>query len=223
MDLRTGKTVVGKFGWKAGVANLFNFSGDAYKEEIGVTTPGWMRDSSGRLIDEENPPQGNASLLQYNPASNPNEPDVNDVQAFTDFMMLLAPPPRGTINSTVTAGATVFSHIGCADCHTPSLTTGTHPVAALSMKSFAPYSDFLLHDMGALGDGIVQGIARGTEMRTAPLWGLRSVTAFLHDGRSTTVEDAVLKHAGQGQHARDLFQQLNSTDRAALVAFLKSL
>jgi CxxC motif-containing protein (DUF1111 family) len=161
--------------------------------------------------------------LKFNPVASPNEPDVDDVQAFADFMTFLAPPPRGPITATVTAGEKIFSDIGCANCHSPSLTTGTNPVAALSLQSFAPYSDFLLHDMGSLGDGIVQGIARGSEMRTAPLWGLRNVTAYLHDGRATTLDDAILKHAGQGQHARDLFQQLNANDKAALIAFLKSL
>jgi CxxC motif-containing protein (DUF1111 family) len=223
MNLRTGRTVVGKFGWKAGSANLFDFSGDAFKEEIGVTTPGWVRDASGRTISEENPPQGNVSLLQFNPAPNPNQRDLRDVQAFTDFMVMSAPPPRGPITAAVTAGEKLFSDIGCAACHSPSLTTGTHPIAALSLKTFNPYSDFLLHDMGSLGDGIEQGIAKPTEMRTAPLWGLRNVTNYLHDGRATTLDDAILQHRGQGQHARDLFQQLNATDKSNLKAFLNSL
>jgi CxxC motif-containing protein (DUF1111 family) len=223
MDLRTGQTVVGKFGWKAGVANLLNFSGEAYKEELGVTTPGWVRDKDGRLIDEENPPQGNTSLLKSNPAMNPNDPDIDDVLAFTDFMTFLAPPPRGPIDSNVTKGQTVFVNIGCANCHVTYLVTGPSASGPLNMKTFYPYSDFLLHDMGSLGDGTVQGIARGSEMRTAPLWGLRMQKTYLHDGRSTTLDDAILQHKGQGQGAADKFRGLSSQDRAALMAFLGSL
>lgn len=222
-DLRTGRTVVGKFGWKAAGPNLLNFAGDAYKEEMGITSPGWIRDSNGRLIDEENPPQGIAFLLQFNPVESPNEEDLVDTQAFADFMALLAPPPRGAITAQVTTGDTVFTRIGCANCHTPTHMTGTSPVAAMSLKSYSPYSDFLLHDMGTLGDGIEQGIARGSEMRTAPLWGLRFQTAYLHDSRARTLDDAILGHRGQGQAAANAFRALNAADKAALLAFLRSL
>lgn len=222
-DLLTGLTVAGKFGWKAANPNLINFSGDAYKEEMGITSKGWKRDKDGRLIDEENPPQGNVALLAHNPVPSPNEPDLVDVIAFADFMRFLAPPPRGPINANVQAGEKVFAKIGCAACHTPSLMTGTHTVPALSMKSFAPYSDFLIHDMGSLGDGIEQGTAKGTEMRTAPLWGLRTQNALLHDGRARSIEEAIQMHRGQGQGASDKFRGLNATDKAALIAFLKSL
>ena len=222
-DLITGITVAGKFGWKAASPNLVNFSGDAYKEEMGITSKGWKRDKDGRSIEEENPPQGNAALLAHNPVASPNEPDLVDVIAFADFMRFLAPPPRGPINDTVKAGEKVFSNIGCANCHTPSLTTGTNASAALSLKTFAPYSDFLIHDMGSLGDGIEQGVARGNDMRTAPLWGLRTQTNLLHDGRAKSIEEAIQMHRGQGQSSADKFRNLSATDKAALMAFLKSL
>lgn len=222
-DLLTGVTVAGKFGWKAASPNLVNFSGDAYKEEMGITSPGWKRDKDGRSIAEENPPQGNAALLAHNPVASPNEPDLEDVIAFADFMRFLAPPPRGPINANVTAGEKVFTNIGCANCHTPSLTTGTNAVAALSLKTFAPYSDFLIHDMGSLGDGVEQGTARGTEMRTAPLWGLRTQPNLLHDGRAKSIEEAIQLHRGQGQTAADRFRNLSATDKANLLAFLRSL
>jgi CxxC motif-containing protein (DUF1111 family) len=223
MDLRTGRIVVGKFGWKAASPNLLNFAGDAYKEEMGITTPGWLSDADGRLIDEENPPQGNVSLLALNPVDDPNEENLDDVRAFADFMALLAPPQRGPVTAQVTAGDTVFRRIGCADCHAPTLVTGTNPVAALSLKSFNPYSDFLLHDMGTLGDGIEQGIARGSEMRTAPLWGVRFQRTLLHDSRAKSLDEAILQHRGQGKGAADRFRGLSATDRDALLAFLKSL
>ncbi len=90
-------------------------------------------------------------------------------------MSFLAAPPRlrGMAQAT-----RLFDQIGCTSCHVPALKTGASAVAALGFRSFRPYSDFLLHDMGDLGDGIEQGQATGREMRTAPLWGLR-LLAFL--------------------------------------------
>ena len=85
-------------------------------------------------------------------------------------------------------GELVFFAVGCAFCHVPTLVTGDNAVEALDHKAFHPYSDFLLHDMGALGDGIVQGQASGRDMRTAPLWGLRSAGRLLHDGIATRRE-----------------------------------
>jgi CxxC motif-containing protein (DUF1111 family) len=96
-------------------------------------------------------------------------------------------------------------------------------VASLSEATFHPYSDFLLHDMGSLGDGIVQGAALGSELRTAPLWGISAVTEFLHDGRATTLPQAILAHDGQARRARNAFAALSPQDQAALVAFLNSL
>jgi CxxC motif-containing protein (DUF1111 family) len=96
-------------------------------------------------------------------------------------------------------------------------------VAALSHRAFQPYSDFLLHDMGALGDGIVQGVATGRQMRTAPLWGLSAHPTYLHDGRAGTAEAAILAHAGQGSDSRDRYTRLGSAARLALLAFLRSL
>lgn len=222
-NMRTGRYAVGKFGWKAGIATLFDFAGDAYKDEMGITTPGWFRSGDGRLIDEENPPQGNAAVLEFNPATDPNEEDVLDIVLFNDFMSFLAPPPRGKETGATKQGEHVFSRIGCADCHVPTLYTGAHPSAALSFKSFHPYSDFLLHDMGSLGDGIEQGFGTGSQMRTAPLWGLRVQKSFLHDGRASTISDAILQHAGQGRFSKSRFEQLPAKDRSDLLAFLNSL
>ena len=213
LEIRSGLTRVGRFGWKAQVPTLFQFSGDAYLNEMGITNP---------EFPNENCPQGDCTLLTYNPL-----PDINDdgagVVAFNDFMTLLAAPPRGPVTFQALLGRVVFSRIGCDNCHTPTLVTGPSPVAALSRKVFAPFSDFLLHDMGALGDGIVQGNATGRQMRTAPLWGVRTRTALLHDGRATTIRDAIAAHEGQGRLARDRFIRLSVGERAALLAFLKSL
>ena len=144
--------------------------------------------------------------------------------ALTDFMTMLAAPPRGTITKDVTAGEEVFAEIGCARCHLPTIQTGPSPVAALDLTTFHPYSDFLLHDMGSLGDGIGQGDASGREMRTTPLWGIRSATRFLHDGSAGTVTAAILRHDGQGRASRDRFAwQLGPRRTELLLAFLRSL
>src|SRR5207244_2366533 len=113
--------------------------------------------------------------------------------------------------------------IGCASCHVRSLTSGPSDVAALRFRSFEPYSDFLLHDMGRLGDGIPQGHASGREMRTAPLWGLHLPTTYLHDGRATTVSDAILAHDGQARGARDRFAALRPDLQLRLLVLLRSL
>lgn len=235
-DLRTGKYRVGRFGWKAQLASLYDFSGDAYKDEMGITVAGFSTRNQpgvitpffpgddGRLLSEENAPQGDVGLLDYNPLNGPNEPDDEDLILFTDFMTFLAPPPAVTDNSPSTRrGIRTFEDIGCADCHVPTLRTGAHASRALRSKEFHPYSDFLLHDMGSLGDGIEQGIASGSEMRTAPLWGLRTQPAFLHDGRAATIEEAILAHDGQGKKASDRFRRLAKKKRQDLLEFLGSL
>ncbi len=101
--------------------------------------------------------------------------------------------------------------------------TGPNPVEALDRVEFRPYSDFLLHDMGGLGDGIEQGSATGREMRTAPLWGLRELPFYLHDGRARTVDEAVRLHDGQGRGARNRYLDLPAVRRRALLAFLDSI
>ena len=212
-NLSTNTQAVGKFGWKDQVPTLFQFSGDAYLNEMGITNP---------QFPDENCPNGDCSELAYNPM-----PGINDtgsgVQAFADFMTMLAPPPRGPITGDAIAGEFLFAAIGCGSCHTSTLITGANPTAALDRKVIHPYSDFLLHDMGPLGDGIVQGHAGGHDMRTAPLWGLRMVTRYLHDGRATTLEQAVIAHDGQARAARERFKRLEPADRARVIAFLKSL
>jgi CxxC motif-containing protein (DUF1111 family) len=210
-----GPNVVGRFGWKAQHSNLFGFTGDAYQNEMGVTTP---------LDPDENCPQGNCALLVANPAlTNPNDPDNSAIQAFTDFVTMLAPPPRGPVGPSEHAGHQIFLQIGCADCHRPTLLAGPSPFAAINGAPFHPFSDFLLHDMGALGDGIVQNQAGPRQMRTAPLWGLRFQPSLLHDGRTTSIPDAILQHDGQGRFARHQFSALGQQEQDQLVAFLKSL
>jgi CxxC motif-containing protein (DUF1111 family) len=213
MNLSTGRLSVGKFGWKAQVPSLLQFAGDALVNEMGITNP---------LFRSEVCPQGDCWALDYNPVPALND-DGRDVDALNDFMTLLAAPARGAITAEVLAGEQVFSQIGCASCHTPAIRTGPSAIAALDRVEFHPYSDFLLHDMGALGDGIEQGTASGREMRTQPLWGLRNATRFMHDAASRTLDDAVRRHEGQGAPSRDRFVALPADRMAQLLAFLRSL
>src|SRR5262245_11207564 len=172
-ETSTGQPAVGKFGWKGQVPSLFQFSGDAYLNEMGITNP---------EFPDESCPNGDCDLLGCNPFPEMND-DGEGVVLFTDFMTFLAPPPRGPVTVQAALGELVFHGIGCAGCHRPTLRTGPNPVGALNKVYFNPYSDFLLHDMGSLGDGITQNKATGKLMRTSPLWGLRKIETFLHDGR----------------------------------------
>jgi CxxC motif-containing protein (DUF1111 family) len=210
----TGGTGVGKFGWKNSNPTLLQFSADAYLNEMGITSP---------MFPDENCPQGRCGELAYNPVAGLNDADGADVFAFANFMTFLAPPPRGPGSERARAGERVFTDIGCAVCHLPTLVTGRNPIEALDQVVYHPYSDFLLHDMGSLGDGIVQAAAGARQMRTAPLWGMRVATGLLHDGRATTAVEAILAHDGQGRRARSRFTALGDKDREALLAFLDSL
>jgi CxxC motif-containing protein (DUF1111 family) len=212
-DPITHKPALGKFGWKAQVASLFVFSGDAYLNEMGITNP---------IFPDESCPQGNCALLAGNPAPGLND-DGTGVERFNDFMTFLAPPPRGPRNFLTEYGNVVASVIGCLDCHVQNLRTGPNAVAALDQVTYHPFSDFLLHEMGSLGDGITQNGATGQRMRTQPLWGLRTQARMLHDGRATTIRQAILAHDGQGAASREAFQSLGFLDRSALIAFLQSL
>jgi CxxC motif-containing protein (DUF1111 family) len=156
------------------------------------------------------------------------EDDGEDVNAFTDFMKMLAPVPPAAQDAQATAGSALFTSQGCDGCHVRSLTSGSgSSIGALNSQTYHPFSDFLVHDMGSLGDNIGDnGSAGMTEMRTAPLWGLRLADAkhqLLHDGRATSLEDAVLRHDGQALASRNAFAASSGVDRNRLLAFLKTL
>jgi CxxC motif-containing protein (DUF1111 family) len=210
----TKRTELGRFGWKAQVATLHQFAGDAYLNEMGITNPSFP---------QENLPQGQPiPLLTCDTVADP-EDNGDGVTAFENFMKFLAPAPRRPITEQVRTGEQVFSRIGCATCHVPTMMTGDNPVAALSNKPVNLFSDLLLHNIGT-GDGIVQGQATGDDFRTAPLWGLSRRDRFMHDGKSNTVQDAILRHgAPEALNALNGFVGLRPSDHDALLAFLGSL
>jgi len=224
-----GNIRAGRFGWKNQNSSLLSFAADAYINEMGVTN---------RLLPVEN--TSNGVVVQGGPFDGKPDPagvgedDANDIDAFTLFMRSLKAPPRGPITAAVTAGQTQFNNVGCATCHVGSINTapagtvingGAFTVpAALGDKTIHPFGDFLLHNIGT-GDGIVQngGQATRLQVRTAPLWGIRTRGRLLHDGASFTVESAIARHAGQAQAAQNAFNALSATNRANLVAFVLSL
>jgi CxxC motif-containing protein (DUF1111 family) len=211
---------VGRFGWKAQQASLLAFSGDAYRNEMGITN---------RLFPTENAPNGNtAAIARFVRTGGPDDTidpltGRGDIDRVAIYMRLLAPPPSRPGRSTAVRGAQIFSAVACAACHVPVLVTGKNSIAALSEQRVELYSDLLLHDMGSLGDGIAQGAAQTTEMRTAPLWGLNARLAWLHDGRARTLDEAIRAHDGEAAGSRGAYVVLNPADRQALLDFLDTL
>jgi CxxC motif-containing protein (DUF1111 family) len=175
-DVFSGQPRVGRFGWKCQIGTVATFSGNAFLNEMGITTP---------FFPHENPPQGDVVLLEANPAlTNPND-TTETVLQLADHTTFLAPPPRLPLTLSAKVGQNVFLAIGCAACHVPSMQIGPNEVAALDQVEFSPYSDFLVHDMGTLNDGIAQPPATTKEMRTAPLWGSRGpVSRYWPDRRA---------------------------------------
>ncbi|MFO1040225.1 MAG: di-heme oxidoredictase family protein [Planctomycetaceae bacterium] len=219
-DVASGKSLVGRFGWKAQQASLLAFAGDAYLNEMGITN---------RLFPTENAPNGNVTLLnQLDKVKDPEDtvdPATGKagIDLLADYMRFLAPPPAGPVTASTAFGAKFFLDVGCTSCHTPSMTTGASPVSALNNKTIFLYSDLLLHDMGSLGDGIVQGAAGARQMKTPPLWGAAASGPYLHDGRANTLDEAIRAHDGEGRSARDKYLKLTPDQQKLLVEFLKSI
>ena len=204
---------LGRFGRKAVVPTLREFNDGAFSAEIGITTPAV-------------PAEGTVAGQPLPPGTDPApDPELSDHKAelATTFVRLLAPPAPLKMSREARDGRDVFTRVGCARCHRPVLTTGDSPIEALRYKEVAAYTDLLLHDMGPdLGD-ICLALATPTEFRTEPLMGLHLRKRFLHDGRASTVEQAVQLHGGEAARARDLFRALSAGERAALLAFLNAL
>ncbi len=221
-----GQARIGRFGWKSQHASLESFSADAYLNEMGITTP---------LFPDENT-SGGRDVSRYDPVPDPEDDGV-DIVAFANFMRSTKAPSRGPINSNVRAGELLFTLVGCALCHTPSITTappgtsingGAFTVPnALGNKTIHPYSDFLLHDIGT-GDGIPflptpEFAFTANQIRTAPLWALRTRNRLMHDGLSFTKQEAIRRHAGQAAGVTNRYNALSNTERNLILAFLDSL
>jgi len=240
-----GETRVGRFGWKDQQASLLSFAGDAYLNEMGITS---------RLFPDEVTTLCNTVA---EPNDRPDSSGVADIDRFARFMRATQAPARDTILANTAAaqrGSALFDRIGCATCHVRTLTTapagtaingGTFTIpAALGGRRFHPFSDFLLHDVGT-GDGIVIAMVEhygravyqtkwralsldriretGNTLRTPPLWGVRLRPRLMHDEGSFTLRDAILRHGGEARGATLQFRKLSAGDQASLLEFLKSL
>jgi CxxC motif-containing protein (DUF1111 family) len=204
---------LGRFGRKALVPTLREFNDGAFQIEIGITNPS---------VPVEGTVTGDSLPAGTDPAPEP-ELNARGLELTDAFVRLLAPPAPLKQKGEAPRGLEVFTRVGCAGCHVPTLRTGENPIAALSHKEVAAYTDLLLHDMGTELADICFGLATPSEFRTEPLMGLRLATQFLHDGRAKTPEQAIDMHGGEGTRARDLFRALPPGDRAALLQFLKTL
>jgi CxxC motif-containing protein (DUF1111 family) len=217
-DVVSGKTRIGRFGWKAQQATLLGFAADAYLNEMGVTN---------RYFPNENAPNGNAVALAHTDMiADPEDAPATglaDFERVANFMRYLAPAPVAPLTSSAATGQKLFTSMGCALCHVPALSTGPSVDPAFNRKPVKLFSDLLLHDMGALGDGIVQGPANAREMRTSPLWGLRFSAPYLHDGRALTVDQAIRAHDGEGKVSRDRYIKLTPVQQSQLRDYLLSL
>ncbi|TVT82055.1 di-heme oxidoredictase family protein [Pseudomonas sp. H3(2019)] len=220
------KTVLGRFGWKAGQPNLNQQNVHAFSGDMGLTT-------SLRPFDDCTPAQ--TDCLQAPNGNGPDgEPEVSDniLRLVLFYSRNLAVPARRDVNgSQVLAGKNLFYQAGCQSCHTPTFTTAANAAEPeLANQVIRPYSDLLLHDMGeGLADNRSEFQASGRDWRTPPLWGIGLTqtvsghTQFLHDGRARNLLEAVLWHGGEARAAQQQVLAFNAEQRAALLAFLNSL
>jgi CxxC motif-containing protein (DUF1111 family) len=205
-DVDTAKTVVGRLGHKANQSTLRQQACGAFANDIGITNTMFPDPTGSTEI-------GDTSIAQI-----------------VTFLTVLAVPAPAPETDASRAGRAEFDSLGCAGCHTPTLTTGDAPYDELANQTIHPYTDLLVHDLGdGLADQRPDFLAGGSEWRTAPLWGLGLVqvvsphAGFLHDGRARTIEEAILWHGGDAMAAREGYRALSQADRATLLAFLSSL
>lgn len=212
---------IGRFGKKAAAIDLWHQTVNAYVQDMGVTS-------------EYAPQEPAINGVQSPYGDQAPDPEVanSTVQDVVFYLRTLkAPIQRDPENEQVKAGQQLFMKIGCEKCHKSEWTTGKTSIAALSNKTFHPYTDLLLHDMGpGLNDGYTEGIAEAWEWKTPALWGLglsknsQGGQYFLmHDGRANSIESAILMHGGEGSLSQQAFQKLSVIEKENLLKFLESL
>lgn len=204
---------IARFGKKAAVYDLLGQTAGAYNQDMGITSIFEPTDTySGQELDPEVATQ-----------------TIHDVVFY--LKTLKAPLRRNESDPEVLAGEEIFTELNCSGCHRPVLKTGESPIEALSNKTFHPYTDLLLHDMGpGLDDGYTEGAAKTYEWRTAPLWGLGLSTNsqggsyfLMHDGRAKSIEEAILMHGGEAFESMTNYNQLPEAEKQLLIQFLESL
>ncbi len=204
---------IGRFGKKASAVDLMHQTVNAYNQDIGVMS----------TYNSHDPLSG-----EY---SDPEITDNTVLDVVFYLRTLKAPISRDNDNAEVLAGKNLFTTIGCAKCHIAEWKTPVSDIQALSEKTFHPYTDLLLHDMGpGLDDGYTEGTAKSSEWRTPALWGLGLSKNsqggnyyLLHDGRAATIPDAINMHGGEAAASQEKFNQLSDGDKQSLIRFLESL
>jgi CxxC motif-containing protein (DUF1111 family) len=237
VNLSANDGTITRFGWKAQNKSLLMFAGEAYNVEMGITNQLFPqeRDETPSCLFNATP----EDTLNFTPTpsttGNSNTAVISDIEAFADFMRMLAPPTPAPATPSSEKGRATFAKIGCVHCHTPSFTTGakiasgssTSPSVALSNQTANLYSDLIVHHMGkGLADGITQGGAGPDEFRSAPLWGVGQRVFFLHDGRTTNLLEAIRDHRSQGSEANKVienFNRLKTQQQQEIIDFLRSL
>jgi CxxC motif-containing protein (DUF1111 family) len=233
---------ISRFGWKAQNKSLMIFAGEAYNVEMGI---------SNELFTQDRPLPGEDQVGSGLPTNCLNLAGVgypedithsdgttastvtSDVGLFAVFMQFLdQPTPSTTLPGGATSianGRRLFSAIGCALCHTPSLTTQASKLTpGLSNAIANLFSDIEIHHMGVgLADNVSQGGAGGDQFRTAPLWGLGQRIFFLHDGRTTNLLAAIEAHESNGSEATqsevNFDVLLTPSQQQDILNFLRSL
>ncbi len=183
---------------------------------------------------------GVTTAIYPNPDRGSDQPDPgpsgkladSDLENLYRYLATLGVPPRRNFTEEqVVKGEALFASAGCVQCHTPTWKTSPyHPLAELRGQTIHPYTDLLLHEMGAgLADNLAEGNTSGADWRTPPLWGIGLTAgvsggeAYLHDGRARNLSEAILWHGGEAQTSREAFRTMSAGDRAALIKFLQSL
>ena len=216
------RVALGRFGWKANQPNVRQQIVAAFHGDMGVTSSLYIEENCPPIQKEcrAMPPGNRPELLDY----------AWDHLTFWQ-VALDAPAPRNQESENVKRGGKLFDQARCAQCHVPELRTGEYPLLpALSKRTFRPFTDLLLHDMGpGLADGRPDFKAGPRDWRTAPLWGIgvseqvNGSTHLLHDGRARNVLEAILWHGGEAKASRDIFAGLSKAERDDLIAFVNSL
>jgi len=232
-----------RFGWKAQNKSLLMFAAEAYNVEMGISNQLFPqeRDETPGCLFNATPEDTTNFTTTATTTGTPKAPVISDtsvisdIEAFADFMRMLAPPAPAPSTPASEKGRESFVKVGCAHCHTPSLTTGkmiasgsaTVPSAPLSNQTANLFSDLLVHHMGrGLADGITQGGAGPDEFRTAPLWGVGQRLFFLHDGRASDLVAAIRAHKSPGSEANrviERFDRLSTPEQQQIIDFLRSL
>jgi CxxC motif-containing protein (DUF1111 family) len=214
---------VTRFGWKAQNKSGLLFAAEAYNVEMGITNELFTQ-------EREEDPACTVAEIPNSPLNFDSTDPVGvtaDIENFAVFMRFSAGPTPAPATASTTNGSRAFNAVGCALCHTPTLTSGPSPVAAMSNQAVNLYSDLAVHNMGqGLSDGVTQGAAGPDEFRSAPLWGVGQRIFFLHDGRTSDLLQAIRAHASRGSEANAVVARFNNLPRSTqqdVLNFLRSL